>query len=119
MVDGFEEKDGKTFVKLKNVDTISTTNAIPTDMVILAIGVTPDTGLAKNAGISLGMKGSIVVNERMETSLPDIYAVGDAVQIQNFITGGDTLVSLAGPANKQGRIAADNKCFLRKKPIVY
>lgn len=110
MVDGFEEKDDKTFVKLKNVDTISTTNAIPTDMVILAIGVTPDTGLAKNAGISLGMKGSIVVNERMETSLPDIYAVGDAVQIQNFITGDDTLISLAGPANKQGRIAADNIC---------
>lgn len=110
MVDGFEEKDGKTFVKLKNVATISTTNAIPTDMVILAIGVTPDTGLAKNAGISLGMKGSIVVNERMETSLPDIYAVGDAVQIQNFITGDDTLISLAGPANKQGRIAADNIC---------
>lgn len=110
MVDGFEEKDGKTFVKLKNVDTISTTNAISADMVILAIGVTPDTGLAKNAGISLGMKGSIVVNERMETSLPDIYAVGDAVQIQNFITGDDTLISLAGPANKQGRIAADNIC---------
>lgn len=110
MVDGFEEKDGKTFVKLKNVDTISTTNAISADMVILAIGVTPDTGLAQNAGISLGMKGSIVVNERMETSLPDIYAVGDAVQIQNFITGDDTLISLAGPANKQGRIAADNIC---------
>lgn len=110
MVDGFEEKDGKTFVKLKNVDTLSTTNAISADMVILAIGVTPDTGLAKNAGISLGMKGSIVVNERMETSLPDIYAVGDAVQIQNFITGDDTLISLAGPANKQGRIAADNIC---------
>lgn len=110
MVDGFEEKDGKTFVKLKNVDTISTTNAISADMVILAIGVTPDTGLAQNAGISLGMKGSIVVNERMETSLPDIYAVGDAVQIQNFVTGDDTLISLAGPANKQGRIAADNIC---------
>lgn len=110
MVDGFEEKDGKTFVKLKNVDTISTTNAISADMVILSIGVTPDTGLAKNAGISLGMKGSIVVNERMETSLPDIYAVGDAVQIQNFITSDDTLISLAGPANKQGRIAADNIC---------
>lgn len=110
MVDGFEEKDDKTFVKLKNVDTTSTTNTIPTDMVILAIGVTPDTSLAKNAGISLGMKGSIVVNERMETSLPDIYAVGDAVQIQNFITSDDTLISLAGPANKQGRIAADNIC---------
>lgn len=104
LVDGFEEKEGKTFVKLKN------DNAIPADMVILAIGVTPDTALAKNAGISLGIKNSIVVNERMETSHPDIYAVGDAVQIQNFITGNDTLISLAGPANKQGRIAADNIC---------
>lgn len=80
------------------------------DMVILAIGVVPDSSLAKDAGIQLGIKGSIVVNDRMETSVPDIYAVGDAVQIQHFVTGADTLISLAGPANKQGRIAADNIC---------
>ena len=80
------------------------------DMVVLAIGVTPDTRLAGAAGLELGVKGSIVVNDRMETSAPDIYAVGDAVQVRNFVTGQDTVVALAGPANKQGRIAADNIC---------
>ena len=80
------------------------------DMAALAIGVTPDTALAKDAGIQLGLKGSIVVNDRMETSVPDIYAVGDAIQVKNFVTGEDDLIPLAGPANKQGRIAADNIC---------
>ena len=82
------------------------------DMAALAIGVTPDTALAKDAGIQLGLKGSIVVNDRMETSVPDIYAVGDAVQVKNFVTGEDALIALAGPANKQGRIVADNICGL-------
>ena len=82
------------------------------DMAALAIGVTPDTALAKDAGLQLGLKGSIVVNDRMETSVPDIYAVGDAVQVKNFVTGEDDLIALAGPANKQGRIAADNICGL-------
>ena len=80
------------------------------DMAALAIGVTPDTALAKDAGLQLGLKGSIVVNDRMETSVPDIYAVGDAVQVKNFVTGEDDLIALAGPANKQGRIAADHIC---------
>ena len=80
------------------------------DMAALAIGVTPDTAPAKDAGLQLGLKGSIVVNDRMETSVPDIYAVGDAVQVKNFVTGEDDLIALAGPANKQGRIAADNIC---------
>ena len=80
------------------------------DMAALAIGVTPDTALAKDADLQLGLKGSIVVNDRMETSVPDIYAVGDAVQVKNFVTGEDDLIALAGPANKQGRIAADNIC---------
>ena len=80
------------------------------DMVVLAIGVTPDTALARSAGLELGIKGSILVNDRMETSVPDIYAVGDAVQMKHFVTGQDALLSLAGPANKQGRIAADNIC---------
>ena len=80
------------------------------DMVVLAIGVTPDTALARSAGLELGIKGSILVNDRMETSVPDIYAVGDAVQVKHFVTGQDALLSLAGPANKQGRIAADNIC---------
>lgn len=104
MVDGFEETDNGINVKLKDSDSIST------DMVILAIGVAPENSLAKDAGLELGVKGSIVVNERMETNIPDIYAVGDAVQIKNFVTDKDALISLAGPANKQGRIAADNIC---------
>ena len=80
------------------------------DMVLLAIGVTPDTHLAKEAGLTLGIRGSIAVNKRMETSVPDIYAVGDAVEVTHFVTGQKVLISLAGPANKQGRIAADNIC---------
>lgn len=103
-VEGFEkEGDGiKVFIKEKE--------SLAADMVILAIGVTPDTGLAKEAGLKLGLKGSIAVNDRMETSVPDIYAVGDAVEIRHFVTGNAALISLAGPANKQGRIAADNIC---------
>ncbi len=103
-VNGFEEQSESILVKLEN------TVPIHTDMVIVAIGVAPETTLAKNAGLTLGIKGSIVVNDRMETSIPDIYAVGDAVQIKNFVTDADALISLAGPANKQGRIVADNIC---------
>ena len=103
-VEGFADTDCGIDVKLKNAPTLHT------DMVVMAIGVVPDTTLAKEAGLELGIKGSIVVNDKMETSIPDIYAVGDAVQIKNFVTEKDTLISLAGPANKQGRIAADNIC---------
>ena len=103
-VEGFEKRDGGVDVLLKDETPLHT------DMVVLAIGVTPDTRLAKDAGLELGIKESIVVNDRMETSVPDIYAVGDAVQVKHFVTGQDTLLSLAGPANKQGRIAADNIC---------
>lgn len=84
--------------------------ALHADMAILALGVTPDTAFVGNAGIALGIKGSILVNDRMETSLPDIYAVGDAVQVKRAVSGEAALISLAGPANKQGRIAADNIC---------
>lgn len=103
-VEGFRESEAGVEVLLKGEESLHT------DMVILAIGVTPDTGLAKDAGLELGIKGSILVNERMETSIPDIYAVGDAVQVKHSVTGQDALISLAGPANKQGRIAADNIC---------
>ena len=103
-VEGFEEKNGGVDVLLKDKQPLHA------DMAVLAIGVTPDTALAKEAGLKLGVRGSIAVNDRMETSLPDIYAVGDAVQVKHFVTGQDTLISLAGPANKQGRIAADNIC---------
>lgn len=104
MVDGFESNGKSLGVRLKDGVTISC------DMAVLAIGVAPDTALAKDAGFELGIKGSIVVNERMETSVSDVYAVGDAVQIKNFVTGKPALISLAGPANKQARIAADNIC---------
>ena len=80
------------------------------DMVLLAIGVTPDTALAREAGLQLGQKGAIRVNDRMETSVPDIYAVGDAVEVEHFVTKDRAVVALAGPANRQGRIAADNIC---------
>ena len=103
-VEGFEEKDGGVDVLLKDEAPLHA------DMVVLAIGVTPDTALAKEAGLELGIKGSIVVNDRMETSVPDIYAAGDAVQVKHYVTGQDALISLAGPANKQGRIIADNIC---------
>ena len=103
-VEGFQEDGEQVRVLLKGEEPLTA------DMVVLAIGVTPDTRLAKDAGLELGVKGSIVVNDRMETSLPDIYAVGDAVQVKHFVTGSETLVSLAGPANKQGRIAAENLC---------
>ena len=103
-VEGFEEKDSGVDVLLKDEAPLRA------DMVVLAIGVSPDTGLAKDAGLELGIKGSILVNDRMETSVPDIYAVGDAVQVKHFVTGQDALIALAGPANKQGRIAADNIC---------
>ena len=103
-VEGFEERDGGVDVLLKEEPSLHA------DMVILAIGVSPETTLAKDAGLELGIKGSIVVNDRMETSISDIYAVGDAVQVKHFVTGQDALISLAGPANKQGRIAADNIC---------
>ena len=103
-VEGFAERDGGVDVLLKDAAPLHA------DMVVLAIGVTPDTVLAKEAGLELGLKGSIVVNDRMETSVPDIYAVGDAVQVKHSVTGQDAVISLAGPANKQGRIAADNIC---------
>ncbi len=103
-VEGFEHENGKVRVLLKGEA------ALEADMVVLAIGVRPDTALAEKAGLKTGIKGSIVVNDRMETSASDVYAVGDAVQVENSVTGEDDLISLAGPANKQGRIAADNIC---------
>ena len=103
-VECFEEKDGGVDVLLKDEPPLHA------DMVVMAIGVTPDTHLAKEAGLKLGLKDSILVNSRMETSEPDIYAVGDAVQVTHYVTKEDALIALAGPANKQGRIAADNIC---------
>lgn len=103
-VEGFEKKDDKVKVLIKDQKPIYA------DMAILAIGVSPDTALAKQAGLELGIFDSIVVNDRMETSFYDIYAGGDAVQVKHYVTGENALISLAGPANKQGRIIADNIC---------
>lgn len=103
-VEGFENTDNGIDVNLKY------TPKIHADIVVFSIGVAPDTELVQTAGIETGIKGSIVVNEKMQTSIKDIYAVGDAAQIKNYVTGENALISLAGPANKQGRIAADNIC---------
>lgn len=103
-VEGFAERDGGIDVLLQGGAPLHA------DMVVLAIGVTPDTKLAADAGLALGEKGSILVNDRMETSVPDIYAAGDAVQVKHFVTGEGALIPLAGPANRQGRIIADNIC---------
>ena len=81
--------------------------AHPADIVILAIGVRPETSLAKAAGLEIGQRGGIRVDEHMRTSDPDIFAVGDAVEVKDFVTGEWSLIPLAGPANRQGRIAAD------------
>lgn len=100
-VTGFQEVDGRI------VTNVADGSPITADMVLLAIGVMPESHLAKEAGLQLGMKGAIAVNDRMETSAPDVYAVGDAIQVKHQVTGEDAVISLAGPANKQGRIVAD------------
>jgi NADPH-dependent 2,4-dienoyl-CoA reductase/sulfur reductase-like enzyme/rhodanese-related sulfurtransferase len=79
----------------------------PADIVILALGVRPETALARNAGLEIGKRGGIRVDEHMRTSDSDIFAVGDAIEVKDFVTGEWSLVALAGPANRQGRIAAD------------
>ncbi len=79
----------------------------PADIVILALGVRPETALAKAAGLEIGERGGIRVDEHMRTSKPDIFAVGDAIEVKDFVTGERSLIALAGPANRQGRIAAD------------
>ncbi len=98
----------------ENADGISTTLAdghvLESDLVMLSIGVAPESTLAREAGLELGLRGSIKVDATMRTSDPDIYAVGDAVEVTNVVTGSPALIALAGPANKQGRIAADNIC---------
>lgn len=81
---------------------------ITADMIIMSVGVRPETDIAKNSGIELNPRGSIVVNNKMQTNIEGIYAVGDAAEIEDFITGKPAFIPLAGPANKQGRIAADN-----------
>ncbi len=96
-------------VKAINGNTVILQNGeIAADMIILSVGVRPETAIAKDAGIELNGRGSIVVNNKMQTNIPNIYAVGDAVEVEDFITKNPAFIPLAGPANKQGRIAADN-----------
>lgn len=108
-VSRFEEKDGGVTVHLRSGKQIAT------DMVLLSIGVRPETKLAKNAGLAIGERGGITVNDYMQTSDADIYALGDAVEVRHLVTGQPALIPLAGPANKQGRIVADNIVFGNKK----
>ena len=84
--------------------------SLETDMVLLSVGVRPDTAFVKSSGIEVDGRGSIIVNEKMQTNVLDVYAVGDAVTVKNFVTGVPSFIPLAGPANKQGRIVADNIC---------
>jgi NADPH-dependent 2,4-dienoyl-CoA reductase/sulfur reductase-like enzyme/rhodanese-related sulfurtransferase len=101
-VAGFKQLEGGALeVQTKSGKTY------PADIVILSLGVRPDTALAKAAGLEIGERGGIRVDEHMRTSDPDIFAVGDAVEVKDFVTGEWSLVALAGPANRQGRIAAD------------
>lgn len=88
---------------------------IHADMVILSVGVRPETELAKKCGIQTNQRRSIIVDKNMRTNLPHIYAVGDAVEVEDFITKSPAFIPLAGPANKQGRIAADNIAGLSSK----
>lgn len=86
---------------------------VPADMMILSVGVRPETTLAQTCGIKTNRRGSILVDRQMKTSIPDIYAVGDAVEVEEYITKAPAFLPLAGPANKQGRIAADNIAGIR------
>jgi NADPH-dependent 2,4-dienoyl-CoA reductase/sulfur reductase-like enzyme/rhodanese-related sulfurtransferase len=101
-VAGFEQTEGGSLEVLTKSG-----KAYPANIVILAIGVRPETGLAKMAGLEIGQRGGIRVDEHMRTSDPDIFAVGDAVEVKDFVTGEWSLIPLAGPANRQGRIVAD------------
>lgn len=82
--------------------------AVQADLVILSIGIKPNSALAKDAGLALNQRGGIVVDKELRTSHPDIYAVGDVIETEQFVNGAKTMIPLAGPANKQGRICADN-----------
>ena len=101
-VQSFEKDGGRTMVRT------SAGTGVAGDIVLLCLGVTPENELAKKAGLAIGERGGIITNERMQTSDPDIYAVGDAVEVRGLVTEAPAMMPLAGPANKQGRIAAEN-----------
>lgn len=96
-------------VKAIDKNTVILQNtSIKTDLILMSVGVRPETSLAKKCGIETNRRGSIIVNSRMQTNISDIYAIGDAVEVENFVSKAPAFIALAGPANKQGRIAADN-----------
>ena len=103
-VTGFQETAGSISTSLADG------RVLESDLVMLSIGVAPESALAREAGLELGLRGSIKVDAHMRTSDPDIYAVGDAVEVTNVVSDSPALIALASPANKQGRIAADNIC---------
>ena len=105
----FEYKDGKTMVKLESGKEIKA------DLVIMAIGVKPENDLAKDAGLDIGSKGGIRVNEYLQTSDENIYAVGDAIEVKHYLSGEESIIPLAWPANRQGRIVADNMLGINQK----
>ncbi len=108
-VERFEDKTDYTLVYL------GSGRRLQADIIILAIGVHPETTLARAAGLELGATGGIKVNSHLQTSDPDIYAVGDAIEVTQTICGKPALIPLAGPANRQGRMAADNMIFANNK----
>ncbi|MCP4256399.1 MAG: CoA-disulfide reductase [Planctomycetes bacterium] len=108
-VRNFKQTDSHLFVGLKSGMELCC------DFAILAIGVKPEVKLAKEAGLEIGSRLGIKVNEYLQTNDPDIYAIGDAVEVKDFILGQPTLIPLAGPANKQGRMAADNICGKKRR----
>lgn len=114
-VSAVEKIDGKNILALTNDETVTA------DMVISAAGVTPDTAFAKEAGIALNKSGAIVVDEQFMTSLQDVYAVGDAIEVKRYINGSPASIPLAGPANKQGRMVADiisGKGYAKNFPVL-
>jgi len=107
-VERFEETDG-------SVAVVTDKRSIPADIVILAVGVRPNSELALSSGLATNARGGIIVDEMLRTSDENIYAVGDAVEVVNFVTGEKAMIPLAGPANKMGRMAADNICGMSRK----
>ena len=105
-VSSFTRKENRILINLASGRTIAA------DMVLLSIGVRPNSQLAKEAGLSLNEKGGIKTDKTLRTPDPHIWAVGDVIEVENLVTGKDVMIPLAGPANKQGRIAANNICRL-------
>lgn len=106
-VEAFVQNNNKLAVELKSGEKLDA------DVVILAIGVKPDVDFLKDTKLEFGPKGHIIVNKNLETNIKDVYAVGDAIEVVDFVNGNKTAIALAGPANKQGRIAADNICGIK------